>query len=395
MATGGMILAGLMGAGPAWAELSDTVHPFVRLGYSHDNNLLRLSDNEKSLYGGDGSDNFRDATAGVAIERPIGRQLLTGKASVSRVSYDFFEQFDYTGKQAELDLKWMIGNHLSGHVGGSYSQMLSGFTDFRSNERNLRTERRAYADGAWRFHPSWQLIGSYAESRFGYELEAQQPNNRLEKLSAAGFDYVASSGSTFGFQVRRLEGNYPNQLAQGFDNSYTQDEQKINVNWLVSGTTQVLFLGGFVQRKHNTQSVRDDSGTNGRLIVNWAPRSRLTINSQLWREFIATEGLFINNALSKGALVKGTWEVTSKISWDAQAKYNKRDYTSFSLTGTPTNSDDANDSTRTLSSNVTYRPRPNIELVLGAFRDRRSGSVLARTNSYNATGVSFNATAQF
>lgn len=394
------MLAGLLGVSSASAQirvaqLSDTLHPFVRLGYNHDNNLLRLDDAEKTQFGGDGSDNYRTAAAGVLLERPIGRQLLTGSASVSRVSFDKFSQFDYTGKEADLDLKWALGNHLSGHVGGKYSQMLSAFTDYHSDERNLRTERRAYVDGAWRFHPSWQVTSSYAETRFGYEALIQSANNRTETLTSAGFDYVAPSGSTFGVQLRRLKGDYLNQQLFGVDNGYTQDEQKFNINWAVSASTYVVFLGGWVQRKNNTQSTRDDNATNGRLVVTWMPRSRLNFTGQLWREFIATEGVFINNALSKGALVNGKWEITSKISVDAQAKYEKRDYGSFAFAGAPAVSGSLADSTRRVSSNLIYLPKPTIELALGVFRDQRDGSVLARTNSYRANGISFNATAQF
>ena len=395
LAAGGAVLAGMLAAAPASAQLSDTLHPFVRLGYNHENNLLRLSEGDRALVGdGDGSDNFRTVTAGVALERPIGRQVVTANASVSRVAYDHYTQYDYTGKQVDLDWAWRVGNHFSGHVGGLYSQSLSAFSDFRTDERNLRTERRAYGDGAWLFHPSWQVVGSYSETRYNFELEQQRFNNRVEKLAATGFDYLAPSGSTFGLRIRRLEGDYPAAQFIGIDNGYTQDEQKLNVDWIVSGTTRLTFLGGFVQRKHNTDSVRDDSGTDGRLIVNWAPRERLRFNAQLWREFVATEGAFINNAISKGAMAGATWQVAAKVSVDGQYRYTKRDFAPFSRAGVaPVGA--SSDIGRTLSASVKYRPRASVELALGAFRDTRSGSEVALTNSFRATGVSFSATAKF
>lgn len=383
---------------PASAQLSDTLHPFVSVGYAHDNNLLRLSDDQLTAFGGDGSDSYRTVMFGISFERPIGRQILTGSARVSRVSYDHYSQFDYNGKDANVDLKWMIGNHLSGHLGSSYSQSLTTFADYHSNERNLRSLRKTYADGIWRFHPSWQVNGSYSEDKYTYDLKAQAFNDRTEKLATTGIDYVASSGSTFGIQFRRLKGEYPNQESLAgtvFYNGYTQDEQKININWAATEVTRVLFLGGWVKRKHDFLATRDDSGTNGRLIVNWQPRERLRFNTQLWREFAATEGNFINSALNKGQLLKGTWDIDAKFSLDAQVRYEKRNFAQFSALGVTLPESALSDSSHSLSSNLTYRPRPNFILALGAFRDSRSGSPAAGTNTYKANGISFNATAQF
>lgn len=402
---GAAVMAGLMAGAPAMAQLSqkpaqlsDTLHPFVTIGYTHEDNLLRLSDGDLGRVPNGGSDNLRTVAAGVSLERPIGRQLLTGSARVSRVSFDEFSQFDYNGSDGALDLAWVVGNRWNGHVGATYNKTLTPFNDYHSDQRNLRTQRRFYGDAAYTFHPSWRLVASYSNTDFKYDLNEQRFNNRSETLTAAGFDYLASSGSTFGLQFRHLKGEYANQGQLGgvlFDNNYTQDEQKLNINWSATPTTRVLFLGGFVQRKHDFMSSRDDNGTNGRLIVNWDARERLRFTGQLWREFTATEGSIINSALNTGASVTGTWDVTSKISLDAQAKNERRKFDTLTGNNIGLPPGSLTDTTRSMSTGVTYRPRPTIELAVRVFRDSRTGSPAAGTNSFTANGASFTASAQF
>ncbi|USX25525.1 hypothetical protein NHH73_23530 [Oxalobacteraceae bacterium OTU3CINTB1] len=393
---GTVLLSGVLLSAPAWAELSDTVHPFVSVALNHDDNLFRLSDDTIGNVE-HGSDTFRSLIAGASFERPVGRQLLTGMAKFSRVSFEHNDQLDYTGKDLNGDWGWFLGNHLDGHVGAAYSEVLAPFSDFSvTSERNLRKVRREYADGNWRYHPSWRLRAGYNRERYTYELRSQRQNDRTETSVMTGIDYLAASGSTIGVQLRRLKGSYPFQETLGFsDNGYTQDEQKLNILWLVSGATQVNFLGGFVQRKHDFFRARDDRGTNGRLIVGTAPTQQVKLNAQLYREYGATEGAFVNSALIKGIALGATWAATAKIDATANYKHEKRDFAPYSLSGVLLSPSQLSDTSNLVSAGVTYRPWRNLSLQANVFRDRRSGSVAAGTSSYTANGASINATLQF
>lgn len=393
---GTALLTGVLFSAPAWAELSDTLHPFVSVALNHDDNLFRLSDEDAGSVE-HRADTFRSLVGGVSFERPVGRQLLTGMAKFSRVSFEHNSQLDYTGKDLSGDWGWFLGNHLEGNIGVAYTEILAPFTDFSvTSERNLRKVRRDYANGKWRFHPSWRLRAGYNRERYTYELRSQRLNDRTEEAVMTGFDYLASSGSTIGVQLRRLEGSYPFQESLGFaDNGYTQDEQKINILWMVSGATQVSFLGGFVQRKHDFYRARDDRGTNGRLIVGTAPTQQVKLNAQLYREYGATEGAFVNSALIKGAAVDATWAATAKIDATAAYKHEKRDFAPYSLSGVQLPASQLSDTSKLASAGVTYRPWRNLSLQATVFRDRRSGSVAAGTTSYTAKGAAINATLQF
>ncbi len=389
-----VLLLGGMVAAPATAALSDTIFPFLATSYSYDDNLLRLDDTTPG-YNGPRSDTSRQIQAGFLFNRPIGRQILSGQAKWSRVAFQHFDSLDYNGKDFLADLEWHIANHLQGHLGATYSQTLTPFSDFQSTERNLRVRRREYVDGAWRFHPSWRVRGGLSRERYSYDLPAMRLSNRVEDATEFGVDYLASSGSLIGVQLRHLKGDYPNRANGGqfgVDDGYTQDEVKANIYWRYSEITQVQLLAGWVRRGHTFYTGRDSSGTNGRLVVNWAPLGKVRFTGNLWHEFGTVENALISSSLNNGASLASTWDISAKVRMDAQLRREKRDFSAASGLVFPV---DVTDTTRTESLGLTYFPQPNIQLGLNAFRDRRVGAPIINTSSYRAKGVSFSASVQF
>ncbi len=329
------------------------------------------------------------------IKRPIGRQVLTGQLKWSRVYFDHFDQLDYTGKDYLADLEWHIANHLEGHVGGSYSQTLTPFSDLQSTDRNLRTIRREYVNGGWRFHPSWRVRGGISRDKYTYDSSAQKISDRQEDAVELGFDYLPASESRIGIQLRHLKGEYPNRAnlaGLGVDQGYEQDEVKANVYWRVSGITQVQLLGGWVKRKNKIFSGRDASGANGRVTVYWAPLGKVRFTGSVWHEFAAVENSLISSSLNNGASLAAAWDVSAKVRMDAQVRREKRDFSAASGLVLPI---DVKDTTKTASIGLTYAPRPNIQLGVSAFRDERKGAPIVNTSTYHANGISFNASAQF
>ncbi len=376
---------------PAHAELNDTIHPYVLASINHDDNLLRVDNN----IGGDLGDTFKTTEAGLVLERPIGRQVLTARASVSKVSFDRYDELDYNGKNVQAQLEWHLGNHLNGHVGGNYSQTLAPFADFHTNERNLRVSKREFADGTWQFHPSWQVHSGWSRDTYTYDLASQRYNNRHEDAAEVGFDFLSGTTSHFGLVARRLKGTYTDR--QGFsafflDDAYQQDELKANVFWYISGSSQLQFLGGTARRKYPTVTERNESGVNGRAVYYWSPTVKVKTTSKLWREFQAVEGSLINSALTRGASIDASYELTAKISATASARSEKRTFRA--LPGATTRGG-LDDTTQSYALGVNYAILPNIVLALNATHDRRNGSIGAGTNSFKANGVSFNVSAQF
>ena len=378
---------------------SGILQPFVTAGVEHDDNLFRSSNDEATRSAARG-DTYRSTGGGLRFERPVSRQLLSAVADFSSVKFDRNTQLDYLRKDIRGDWHWFVASRFDGHIGGYYRQELASFADFDVVQRNLRVSKKRYADGRWRFHPSWQLRGEVSKEEYAYELASQRASDRIEDSWVVGFDYLARSGSTAGFQLRRLEGNYPNWLTVGntgtMINGYDQDEAKLNVLWLATGSTQMLFLGGWVQRKQMGQSTRDDSGTNARLIVNYTPAGKVKVTGQAWREFAAIDGALIGSALANGASAQVTWDLSAKIQAEVDVRHEQREFKPFGGVVQPVVASDlASDSRDTRSVGLVYKPLRNITIKARAFQEQRSGSLAAGTNSYKANGASINATLQF
>lgn len=381
-------------AAPAQAALSDTLHPFASLSYSYDDNLFRLPDDAPGFVG-PRNDTIRQALVGLDFKRPIGRQVLSATAKVSRVNFDHYSELGYDGKDFLAALEYHIGNHVSGQVRGAYVQTLTSFRDSNSRERSLRTQRSGSADMAWRFHPSWQVRGGVSSDKFSYDLVDQQINDRTEDLTELGVDYVASSGSRVGVVARRLTGKYAklrNFGGQRIDDGFTQDEIKASINWMLTGVTQVQGLVGWARREHTYFVSRDSSGLNGRLNLTWSPLGKLQLNTSVWREFTAIESSFITNSLNKGVSVGATWNATAKMNVTGQLRREKRD---FNESPNVVLRNNASDDSRYATLGLTYVAAPYLQVGVNAFHETRAGSPVAGTTSYRANGASINITAQF
>jgi hypothetical protein len=234
---------GVMTCGPAFAAADDVFHPYVGYSFLYDENVLGIPDGANTG-GQDLSDTSRRAEAGLAFNKRISQQVLSAKLNLYHVTYDHMRQLDNDGTDFLGNWNWHVGDRAEGNVGASYVQGLAHYVEgltplanLGTQERNLRTERREFFDGSWRLHPSWRLRGGLSRDSLHYDLDSQKLGNRTENTSEVGVDYLASSGSTFGVQLRHTRGDLPNPQQIGallVDNSYDQNEIKASINWLLT-----------------------------------------------------------------------------------------------------------------------------------------------------------------
>ena len=388
------LLVGAMFSGPAVAAFSNTVTPFVGVAYSYDDNVLRLSD-DAVRSDRTRADTSRQIEAGLLLNKTIGQQVLSGKAAVTQVSFNHFNQLDYDGKDLLAAWNWHLGNHVEGNLGASYVQVLSPYSDFQSQERNLRIQRREFFDARWRLHPSWQVRGGVSGDNISYELPALRLSERTEDAIEAGVDYLVASGSTVGLQLRHLNSEYPNRRGGlSGDGSSTQDEVKAKIYWRYSAITQVQFLGGRAQRKYAASTLRNTSGNNGRVKLDWAPLGKVRFSASAWREFAAVESAFVTNSLNKGGSLDSIWQPTAKLQLSLQLKGERRVFEGQSVF-VPVQALDMEDSTRRATLAMTHNPLQRVQLGASIFHETRSGSAALGLNSYRAKGAMLNANIRF
>ncbi|WP_312515632.1 XrtB/PEP-CTERM-associated polysaccharide biosynthesis outer membrane protein EpsL [Massilia sp.] len=389
-ALGGILLTA---SAPA-AEPEEGVHLYGGIGWAHDDNLLRIADGEQP-FAGRRSDSYRTGEAGVVVNKRISRQRLAATAKVSKVRFDHFDQLDYEGRDVQATWNWAVGNKLEGRAEALYVQTLAPYTDFRSDQRNLRRQRRQLFDAGYRLHPSWKLRAGAARDKYTYELQVQRYNDRTEKAFEAELLYQPKSGSSVGLVARRVKGEYPyrrpfNPLVASDD--FTQDELKARVHWLAGGATTLQALAGYVRRRQPSYGEGSTSGFNGRLNASYAPVGKLGYTAAVWREFAPIESPSVSTTLNKGASIGATWDASAKVKLEASAVYERRAYSArFVFPG----SDDLDDAIRSARLNATWQARPKIKVVAGYAYQARSGSPVLGTGRFDANSVQVSANVLF
>ena len=373
----------------------DGLHVNAGIGWHHDDNLLRVPDNDPG-YGGQRSDSWRQADAGVAFDHLYGRQRIAASAQVSQVTFKHFSQLDYDGKDARATWYWQVGSQFEGRLGASYIEVLAPYTDLRTSERNVRVQRSGFFDGAWRLHPRWRVQAALRDDRFRYELFSQRPNNRRERAVEAGLDYVAPSGSEAGLVLRRLEGRYPfrRPFALATDD-FDQDEVRVRINWLASAKTTVNLLAGHTSRNQDAFGPDQVSGLTGRLSAAYAASAGTSIDAAVWRDFAPIESSVVSYTLNRGASIAAAWQATAKVQASASASFERRAYGARNALPAALRNVDLDDSLRSAALNVRYTPTRKMQLGITVASQVRGGSRALGIGAFRSTSVGISANLTF
>jgi exopolysaccharide biosynthesis operon protein EpsL len=389
-----LLILSAFAAIPAGAGPNDALHVYGGVAYGHDDNLLRIPDDQPAFDNQRG-DSWWTREGGLIFDKTYSRQRITLVAKLSKTNFDHFKQLDYDGKDLQANWGWQLGNHLEGRIGTSVQQVLAPYTDFSSSERNLRRTHTSYAEGAWRFHSAWRVRTGFQRDKYTYEAESNRYNNRTEDATELELDYLARSGSTVGLVARHVKGKYPFPRPVGpstVNDGFTQDELKARVRWLVTGSTTLDALVGYTRRDQPSLGEGKTNGVAGKINATWQPRGKMTYKASIWRDFAPLESTVVSYTLNKGASIGAQWDATAKISVNADAIYERRNYTARNdVPG----SDDLRDSIRTATLRATWHPRPMLQVQGGVAHQERSGSVALGTGSFKSNSVTLTANAQF
>lgn len=387
-------LVGAMALKAAWAMPGSALDLYGRVGWARDDNLLRIPDNAPA-FDNQRSDSWTTLEFGAIYDKSIRRQRVLAIAKFSKVTFDHFRQLDYDGRDLQATWHWQLGNRFSGQLGATYAQTLAPYTDFPSNQRNLRVQRRGFFQGGWRLHPRWEARTALSRDRFDYELAAQSFNDRTEDVAELEGRYLARSGSAVGLVLRRIEGKYPNRrpFGQGLlTDDFTQDELKARVDWRASGATTVQGLAGYARRNQPSFGAGRTSGVNGRVTVLYEPSGKLAWRASLWRDFAPLESSVVSYTLNKGVSAGATWTATGKIQVDADAVHERRNYNpraGFNASG------NLEDTLRSATLKASWAVRRKLTLSAALLHQSRSGSPVLGIGNFKANTVAINASAQF
>ncbi len=300
-----------------------------------DDNILRIRDHmdAEALLGTNKLFDFSHSfLAGAIVDKQISRQKLNINGNWSHNRYERFSQINNNAYDLQGNWNWFLGNRFEGNMGANFNKGQAPFL-FQPGLKNIRTQHTEYFNFAWHYHPSWRLRGDYTHFDFKTDNPVLQFQNRREDRFETGWDYVASSGSTFGVQYRHIRGEFtsPFQTATGIftENNYNQNEIKGRIDWKITGKSQIKLLGGWVERKNETISASDFNGLNVRLTYFWQPTNKTGIVLSGWRETVAIQTLRANFSLNTGGSSSAYWQLSHKTKLNGNFSYNTQNFDNF------------------------------------------------------------------
>ena len=373
----------MAGTSAAYAGEGDVFTPYVGYGVYHDDNLSRQPDS-----GNRQSDTWYKTTAGLRIDKTLSRQRLTANLSINDTKFDRFSQLDNDGRQIGANWGWVIGNHLDGNIGYSENRQLTPFgqidpTNPRPIAPAVRTQKRTYIDGGYRFHPAWRVRGSF--NHYDISFDTGSGSDFQLDESEVGIDYLSRAQNKIGLLFRHSTADY--RVGSLFD--YDQDELKTNVSWRITGKTDLQFLGGWAKRNYQSDANdRDYSGFDARLTANWAATGKTRFSLAAYRELGSGIGdpelalldpansYYSNYSRNTGVSLSANWQATAKIVVDAGIQRETRSYN-----GIITSLSDRSDTYRRNTIGVTFLPLRQLSIRASVYQQYLDSNIEGRSYS--------------
>lgn len=372
----------------ALAAPGDTFSPYVFASATHDSNLLRMD----NTTGGGTGDTMRQFGAGVNVDWKVSRQEILLTAAVNENRFDRYSVLNYQGRELRGAWNWQLDNHLSGDAGYANSQAIGSFADQQTLVRNLRTQERSFFDGAWSFHPSWQVGVGASKNKLGFPGSVLSIFDRTDDVWETSLQYSSSAGNKLGIKLRETNGNYPNQTVDFinlFDTGYRQREILATINWNDGGHSRFQGQAGTVRRRHDHFSSRDYDDVTARGTYGWLPTGHISLNVSAWREIWAYDDLATSYSRNRGIGLEPRWTPYSTLAVSGRILRERRDFlgnAGIALPGAAARLDTA--VTRDLT--VTYQPAPSYSFSASMGDDRRDSN--QALSSYYSKMVSITAT---
>jgi len=416
------LLLFLLSQSASAAEFRKVIKPYFNYAVTADDNLLRFRDNLASnpnlgdfitdprvlelIRQGKFADVSNRFTGGLMFEKEMARQRFSADFNWAYTKYERFTNIDNNVKSGMGKWNWFLGNRLEGNMGATYAESLMPFV-FQPGLRIIRTEQTQFFNGAWRFHPSWRLVGEYMHYSLDTGRSPRATNlNRSEHRFEGGIEYITPSNNTVGVIFRNILGDFSNPVldprtgeifienGRPFDNGYDQKEVLATANWFFSAKSRIQASAGWVDRQNKSGKDRDFSGFNGRVTYHWQPTAKLGLTINGWRLTSSMNNLTANFGINTGVSAIPSWNITEKVRLEGEFSYETRKFDRFSDITDPTFLLGRKNTLRNATLKLVYTPYLGLQLSTSIYHSdlnseafiNQSGAVI-NPGDFNANGV--------
>jgi len=148
--------------------------------------------------------------------------------------------------------------------------------------------------------------------------------------------YVTAYGNRLDFVGQQTNVEYPERTPTPYsDSAYRERTASVRTLWAVTGASRLEGNVGYIERRNEHYANRDFSGPNFRLAWNWEPGGATVVAVTAYRTIGAAGDNEYDAAVTKALRVAPVWEITGKLSLNAQVEAGQRRYIGSIFEGLP------------------------------------------------------------
>lgn len=329
-----VVLIGLLGSmisvftSNTLADEQDPLNFIVGVSRMHDNNLFRLSKNERS-------DNITSAYAGIRLDKQYAQQRFMFDFTLTANRYQNFNVLDFNAKDYKAAWLWSLTPYLTGTISLDRRQRLNTFQDFQSNNltnvRNLNVSETQHFEADFSPHNVWHILGGFTRNTQKNTNEDTNTfigqNSFTSNAIDAGVRYNFRSGSSVTALGHFRKGKFDDGSASIlFDNAYDEREAETRLDWIVSGKSRLNARAAYVTREHDNASSLDYSGLEGNVDFIWTVTGKIKLALFASSRLSPFQTGFSTYTRATTFGVRPVYAFSSKINMNAHADVSKRTF---------------------------------------------------------------------
>jgi hypothetical protein len=362
-----------------------------------------------------------------ALDQALGRSKLAADAGVNYSAYKEQDNLNSWGYRAGAELDWETIGDLNGAFGADTSRRryIQGVTDDLAlpgqgtatvTQNNEQTDHHVFGRIRLGGPSRWQLFAGGDASRRSFSADNFRSNDERQWSANAGTRYATSPDLVFGLVGTYMRGEFPHVEVGSFGGVPIEIESKFRTR-SINGTVQLqatgnsLFDASVGYTKQNSDALAEELHfVNGSLNWTWTPPSRFTFKLGLKRSSdVDTTTTAVNNgvrysnnlngpSVNNLALLDVKYELTAKVSLDANASYGHRKYAQVQVFDPVSQQPEllsGSLNTTSVFLSAHWQPTRTTDLTCGAGRERRSGNSSFAIFSYSDNTVRCTAAIRF
>lgn len=307
------------------ALLPESIKPFVSASISHDDNLFRDPNNERS-------DTVTGIGGGVELDLEASRQRFRALGEVVNKSFDTNDYLDTTDAYGNLRWDWRVGRLSFGTLKYDYTRGLQSFNESTGTEKDVRVSQQVFGDAYVALTTQWRLrvVGDVLDLGFDKATDLA----RTTKRAGLELQFRTGSETYLGLSVDRGREEFDEKEVIGSQLvSNDNDRTGFGVvgRWEPTARSSLTARWSRTEIQYDELPQRNFDGPTARLTYEWKGAGKLSWAVNGWLSTSPEIGIGEDETTSvvetTGFSVEPVWNATAKIIARARIAYEGRDYT--------------------------------------------------------------------